>query len=254
MTFSRRPKGKGTYRVWDAQNATEMHCFPGYVCGTGSVAFTHTGELIIPVGGDRFRSFEIWNLLARRKKAILHGTHNDPHVIALSSDGKWIAVVELDGYYSVYNAQTGKIVRRFRGINRSRRRAIAATARNGRFIVSLGVDKSLTVWDVSSWQNRRPVRKDVSGKRVMYVENTESVSALAMSADARSIVTANYDGSLTVWDVKAGTKKATLSGHDSAIFSVAFSPDGKRIVSGSEDETVRVWNAKPLEEARGAGQ
>ena len=45
---------------------------------------------------------------------------------------------------------------------------------------------------------------------------------------------AGCDGTVRVWDAKAGRELTRLSGHTGYVYSVAFSPDRKRIATGAE--------------------
>ena len=73
--------------------------------------------------------------------------------------------------------------------------------------------------------------------------HTGQVTSVAISPDAKRIVSGSADKTVKVWDVATGRELLSLKGHTDAVRSVAFSPDGKRIVSGSGDKTVKVWDA-----------
>jgi WD40 repeat protein len=57
-------------------------------------------------------------------------------------------------------------------------------------------------------------------------------------------VTASYDQTAKIWDVKTGTELMTLTGHDNYVRSAAYSPDGQRIVTAGWDQTAKIWGAK----------
>jgi WD40 repeat protein len=69
--------------------------------------------------------------------------------------------------------------------------------------------------------------------------HTEAVWAVALSADARTAVSASLDGTVRVWDVAARRGTRVLDGHSRGVTAVALSPDGRHVVSGSLDGTVR---------------
>lgn len=74
------------------------------------------------------------------------------------------------------------------------------------------------------------------------------VTALALSADGRTIAVASGDGvsappKISVAEGSDGFHDVhTLSGHTLPITSLAFSPDGQFLASGSDDTTIRVWS------------
>jgi WD40 repeat protein/serine/threonine protein kinase len=67
---------------------------------------------------------------------------------------------------------------------------------------------------------------------------------LAVSPDSTRFVTASWDRTARVWDIRSGTLAATLEGHEDGITSVAFSPDGARVLTASFDGTARTWDAQ----------
>jgi WD40 repeat protein len=47
-----------------------------------------------------------------------------------------------------------------------------------------------------------------------------------MSPDGKQAISASWDKTLKIWDLKAGTQLRTLTGHSGPVLGVAVSPDG----------------------------
>ena len=71
---------------------------------------------------------------------------------------------------------------------------------------------------------------------------------VAFHPDGSSLVTAQGDGSVVVWDARTGDELKMLTGHDERVNNVAFSADGRHLVTASEDGTARLWDARTWEE------
>lgn len=70
----------------------------------------------------------------------------------------------------------------------------------------------------------------------------DAVLAVALSNDARRVVSGSVDKTIRVWDTESGECLATLEGHEGPVRTVALSSDARHIVSGSWDKTIRVWD------------
>jgi eukaryotic-like serine/threonine-protein kinase len=71
--------------------------------------------------------------------------------------------------------------------------------------------------------------------------HSDTVWAVALAPDDRTIASGGFDSTIKLWDLPTGTHR-TLLGHSDAVRSVAITPDGQTLVSGSSDTTIKLWD------------
>jgi WD40 repeat protein len=82
-----------------------------------------------------------------------------------------------------------------------------------------------------------------SGLELPAVEPERTINdAVAVSPDGKILVTGDYNGVLTLWELATGKRRGVLKGHIGGVDSLAFSADSKRLASGSWDTTALVWD------------
>src|SRR5262249_38293750 len=106
----------------------------------------------------------------------------------------------------------------------------AAFDRDGRRLVTAGVDDKAYVWDLKN-------------KVLLFygLEHTADVTHAAFSPDGRLVVTAGRDQRVQVWETGEGKPLAPLE-PGAAVLYPAFPADGRRLATACHDGTVRVWH------------
>jgi WD40 repeat protein/serine/threonine protein kinase len=147
--------------------------------------------------------------------------------MAVSRDGRLIAVGGREGTIRCFDVAAGGLVQRFEG-HTAGVTAIAFTP--GGDLVSAGNDGTLRLWST-----------DRSGLPELLADGLDGVLAVAASADGRFLASAGWDGQVTVWSLPRRTELRRSDGHEGPVLAVAVSPDCRLIASAGDDGTVRLW-------------
>jgi WD40 repeat protein len=135
---------------------------------------------------------------------------HDSTAIAFSPDGKILASGGRDNSIRLFEAATGKEIRRLLG-HQPRSYKPAANGRS-------------------------PLDALVSAT------GEGGVNSVAFSPDGKTLASGGWDDTLRLWDVQSGKELRKISAHKAMVGHVVFSPDGRVLASrGALDGTVRLW-------------
>jgi len=104
----------------------------------------------------------------------------------------------------------------------------------GQILISAGENTPITFWD-----------EKTNKKKWTISTPTTKINSLALSPNAKWLVSGGDDKVLRIYDYKTRTEIRTLDkdhGHKDIIRAIAISPDNQLLISGSNDKTIKIWD------------
>lgn len=263
----------GAILLWDVSTTTATRALTGHLARVNGVVFSPDGTRL--ASGDSDGVFILWDVAEARAVLVITGHTGSVNAIAFSADGMRVATASEDGTVRVWDGSTGAPIGETLAVG-SPVNAVVFTARLN--IVTGSDDGLVRLWNferaevttpfnvhdslpvnalainaagevvVSGGDDNRAVMIDLITSEVTNIFNGHSgpVRAVAMSGDARRVLTAAADGTIRVWDSTRAEQIQRYVGHRSNIRSRTvvgvFGPGELTILSGSADGTMRLWN------------
>jgi WD40 repeat protein len=167
--------------------------------------------------------------------------------VALSPDGKLLAISDGSGKIYLWQVATGQRILTYEG--HTGWVMSVAFSPDGHTLASASMDRTVKLWNISSGQCQKTLRGHSSG-----------VMSVAFSPNGQILASGSHDQTVRLWDISSGQCQKTLQGHSGGVWSVAYSSsspseygltppypllnngDARGIVaSGSADGTIKLW-------------
>jgi len=220
---------------------------PGQSRGVGdavhSLVFAPDGRTLYSVGDYGDGTTRVWDVATGKQTATMQGRHGDGHLLALTGDGKTLAVAGANGTVRLWDAVGRKEIDGPLGTQ-----GIVtglAIAPSGEEIALAGNDGMVYVWDRSG----KPLRQ--------WRAHERQIGRLAYGADGRLYSCGAYEPA-RLWDTATGKRLAEFAGSAGPVRGVnylAVSPDGKRLALATNERKVTLADAATgkIEKAIGEG-
>lgn len=145
-----------------------------------------------------------------------------------SHDGKQVLTVSEDKTARLWDASTGKEMKRFLGHTEAVNGALFSPS--GKQVLTVSLDNTARLWDV------------VTGNELkVLIGHANRIRNADFSPDGKTVLTASDDTTARLWDVATGRELQKFLGHTGGVNRAVFSPDGQQLVTASADKTARLW-------------
>ena len=212
----------------------------GHMTTIKKVAFTPDSKQLVSVSKDK--TIRVWDLQTGKTQRIIRGeigpvSEGMIYAMALSADGKWLAV---GGYITsksknnrlnvpirVYDFASGKLVKLLDG-HISAVTGLAFSP-DGQFLIS-GSKNEAIIWKMKGMKILRRLKK----KRSFYT--------VKFMPDSQRVITGGRDKKLHLWRIDDGKLLTTMKGHKKRITSVTINNRDGTIASFGWDHKIRLWD------------
>jgi len=220
-------------RLWDVAAGRETHKFVGHNGPVYGLVLIEDDSKLVSIA-DKDLAVKIWDLERRVLKTSLAPNSAHINAVAVSPDNRYIVTGGDDGIARFWDIDRGIMLRY---LEHSQGIYTITISPDGRHMLC-GSKKAPTsekpgviwVWDFEL------------GVELRALEGHKGhVTALAMTADSRYILSGGQDGVVHLWDLETGTLLKTMTGHKTSINMIHITTDGQHVITGSTDGTVRAW-------------
>ncbi|MEV4243484.1 hypothetical protein AB0J63_08750 [Streptosporangium canum] len=266
------------------QAPVRLGTLPAQAARVRPLALSGDGRTAVTVSEGHVRLWDVSVPAAPAERSVLpRARADDAQHIAFSADGKTLLTSMWNGETVIWDVEVADDPRRvgeLPSLDKSGGFVSAvAVSPDGRFAVTGWVSNRAAMWDLTDPTD--PVRLDslpsspqagaaseilsvaVVGKTAVLSNSagarvwvpgaspvplpgqTRTVSAVALSRDGKTALTASDDGTTLVWDVSTPRKpvpRVTLKGHANRIGATALSADGTRVLTGDVDGNLLLWD------------
>ncbi|MGC4847362.1 helix-turn-helix domain-containing protein [Micromonospora sp. DT15] len=159
------------------------------------------------------------------------------YTVAFNPDHSLLASAAGDGTIGLWDPARGERIATLSG--HTGRTSDLAFADHGRLLASVGIDKSIIIWDVATRQQKTRLTENSLGSGMAFSPDGTKL-AVGLTAAPGADANAGRAGDIALYDLRT-TTRTVLREHWSQVRSLTFSHDGAILVSSDGVEHPAAW-------------
>ena len=218
---------KGELVSLDSKNGNRLQKFEEELDQRNAYTLQHNINMIRK--SDKSRSYS--DLFDDDNDDIFNIYERDPiqtTAIAISPDGKVIASATTEKHIIIWNAESGKVIRKFVGQNMLIKQLLFSN--DGKKLASL-TNKTICIRNIDNW--------DIIAR---YQSKDCSLSSIAFNNGGDCIIAVTNIAGLIIWDLKNNKEKHILCESNYLFSNAAFNFDGRKIIAITNDNQLLFWD------------
>jgi len=233
---------RGETKLWDLTKGELIDTLSEYpwvmsglVDEVNSLAFSSDGQTLVSCGADS--TIKIWHVGALDLIDVLHKHNGVVRCVAFTPDGKMLASGGDDRKILFWDLMQRQVAIAL-SLDDTAAHSLVLS-RDGQTVV-IGSYRKIKVWRISPQTGIKSL-KDTQPLHTL-MGHSHIVCSLAISADAKLLISGSWDQTIKIWHLETGELLNTLKGHRDRVYAIALSPNGQIIASGSADQTIKLWH------------
>merc|ERR1711991_997984 len=211
----------GKLKIWNVKGecvyTLEKDCHTDWV---SCVRFSPAVQSPVIVSGGWDNVVKVWSLSDFKCMHTLRGHTGYVSTVTVSPDGSLCASGGKDGIAKLWDLNRGESLYELACGEVINQLAFSPN----RYWLCAATEKMIHIWDLEG--------------------HSGFVQDVALTNNAEYALSASWDRSLRLWNLKTGACFGKFLGHSKDVLSTAFSPDNRHVLSGGRDGKLKIWNVK----------
>lgn len=226
-------RGRGMIWVFDTTNYQQMLALPLTPGYTDHIYFSADGKQLGTIDAPEESNIVVKTFDLQTGDVIrtipLPIPRKEWVFAAFSPDWSRVVIAQTDGTATVWDKETGKLVRTLSGHTSGV--SDVAYSPDGRRIATGDDDGIVKIWDAET------------GKELLTLkEKPGRLFGIIFSNDNTRIATATENKETKIWDATTGLEVLILAGHSDWVNNVVFNADGTRVATLGQDGKTILWD------------